>query len=103
MADIGELLVSALSSGCIYGLMALSYLLILRPTGVINFALGEWSMLGAFAAVALGSDLLMPWPNLPHVFGFVLVVLLIGLLGIALTVIVLACVVKFLLDETEVK
>jgi|TARA_R110000868_G_scaffold77073_1_gene221090 hypothetical protein len=29
--------------------------------------------------------------------------LLIGLLGIALTVIVLACVVKFLLDETEVK
>ena len=81
MADIGELLVSALSSGCIYGLMALSYLLILRPTGVINFALGEWSMLGAFAAVALGSDLLMPWLDLPHVFGFVLVVLLIGLLG----------------------
>jgi hypothetical protein len=29
--------------------------------------------------------------------------LLIGLLGIALVVIVLACVVKFLLDETEVK
>ena len=29
--------------------------------------------------------------------------LLIGLLGIALMVIVLACVVKFLLDETEVK
>ena len=29
--------------------------------------------------------------------------LLIGLLGIALTVIVLVCVVKFLLDETEVK
>jgi len=28
---------------------------------------------------------------------------LVGLLGIALTVIVLACVVKFLLDETEVK
>jgi hypothetical protein len=28
---------------------------------------------------------------------------LIGLLGIALVVIVLACVVKFLLDETEVK
>jgi len=28
---------------------------------------------------------------------------LIGLLGIALTVIVLACVIKFLLDETEVK
>lgn len=28
---------------------------------------------------------------------------LIGLLGIALVVIVLVCVVKFLLDETEVK
>jgi hypothetical protein len=29
--------------------------------------------------------------------------LLVGLIGIAITVIVLACAIKFLLDETEVK
>ncbi len=81
MAEIGELLVSAVAAGSIYGLMALAYLLIIRPTGVINFALGEWAMLGAFAAVALGSDLLIPALHLPHVFSFVLVVVVIGLLA----------------------
>ena len=50
MADLLELLVSAAASGCIYGLVALAYLLVLRPTGVINFASGEWAMMGAFAA-----------------------------------------------------
>lgn len=81
MAEIGELLVSAVASGCIYGLMALSYLLIIRPTGVINFALGEWAMLGAFAAVALGSDLLVPALQLPHFVSLVLVIVVIAAIG----------------------
>lgn len=81
MAEIGELLVSAFASGCIYALMALSYLLIIRPTGVINFALGEWAMLGAFAAVALGGDLLLPVLELPHFVSLILVIAAIGLLG----------------------
>lgn len=81
MGEIGELLVSAVASGSIYGLMALSYLLIIRPTGVINFALGEWAMLGAIAAVALGSDLLVPALQLPHFVSLVLVVVVIGALG----------------------
>jgi branched-chain amino acid transport system permease protein len=34
--DFLELVVGATASGCIYGLVALSYLLITRPTGVIN-------------------------------------------------------------------
>lgn len=81
MSEIGELLVSALAAGSIYGLMALSYLLIIRPTGIINFALGEWAMLGAFAAVALGSDLLVPWLNLPHVVSLFGVIVVIGVVG----------------------
>lgn len=60
MTDLLELLVSASASGCIYGLMALAYLLVLRPTGVINFASGEWAMLGAFVAVVLASSLGLP-------------------------------------------
>jgi branched-chain amino acid transport system permease protein len=53
MADLLELLVSATASGCIYGLVALTYLLVLRPTGVINFASGEWAMMGAYAAYVI--------------------------------------------------
>lgn len=80
-AELGELLVSAISAGCIYGLMALSYLLIIRPTGIINFAVGEWAMLGAFAAVALASDLLLPSLGLPYIVSLFAVIVLIGLLG----------------------
>jgi branched-chain amino acid transport system permease protein len=60
MADLLELLVSASASGCIYGLMALAYLLVLRPTGIVNFAVGEWAMIGAFAAVVLSARLGLP-------------------------------------------
>ncbi|HEX2566856.1 MAG TPA: branched-chain amino acid ABC transporter permease [Burkholderiales bacterium] len=53
MQDFLELAVSAAASGCIYGLIALAYLLVLRPTGIINFAIGEWAMVGAFAGYLL--------------------------------------------------
>lgn len=61
MADFLELLVSAAASGCIYGLVALAYLLITRPTGVINFAVGEWAMVGAFGAVVLLTQAELPY------------------------------------------
>jgi branched-chain amino acid transport system permease protein len=50
MSDLLELAVSAVATGSIYGLVALAYLIVLRPTGIINFAVGEWAMMGAFAA-----------------------------------------------------
>ena len=53
MRDFLELSVSAAASGCIYGLVALAYLLMIRPTGIINFAVGEWAMLGAFGGYVL--------------------------------------------------
>lgn len=53
MRDFLELSVSAAASGCIYGLVALGYLLMIRPTGIINFAVGEWAMLGAFGGFVL--------------------------------------------------
>lgn len=53
MRDFLELAVSAAASGCIYGLVALAYLLMIRPTGIINFAVGEWAMLGAFGGFVL--------------------------------------------------
>ena len=70
MSDFLELVVGATASGCIYALVALSYLLITRPTGVINFAVGEWSMVAAFGAFVLLSRLELPYP-----IGMALVVL----------------------------
>jgi len=48
LRDFLELAVSATASGCVYGLIALAYLLMIRPTGIINFAVGEWAMVAAF-------------------------------------------------------
>ena len=57
LQDFLELAVSATASGCIYGLVALAYLLMIRPTGIINFAVGEWAMVGAFGGFLLLSQL----------------------------------------------
>jgi branched-chain amino acid transport system permease protein len=62
LQDFLELAVSATASGCIYGLVALAYLLMIRPTGIINFAVGEWAMLGAFGGVLLLTRLEWPYP-----------------------------------------
>jgi branched-chain amino acid transport system permease protein len=53
LQDFLELAVSATASGCVYGLIALAYLLMIRPTGIINFAVGEWAMVGAFGGFLL--------------------------------------------------
>jgi branched-chain amino acid transport system permease protein len=81
MGDIGELIVSATQAGCLYGLVALAYLLIIRPTGVINFSLGEWCMLAAFGAVAVTTQLLVPAFAVPFALGFVIVLVLLGVFG----------------------
>lgn len=62
MNDFLELIVSATASGCVYGLVALGYLLITRPTGIINFAVGEWAVLGAFGGFVLLSRWELPYP-----------------------------------------
>ena len=62
MQDFLELTVSAAASGCIYGLIALAYLLMIRPTGIINFAVGEWAMVGAFGGYLLLSEFEWPYP-----------------------------------------
>lgn len=62
MNDFFELIVSATASGCVYALVALSYLLITRPTGIINFAVGEWAMLAAFGGFLALSRFEVPYP-----------------------------------------
>jgi branched-chain amino acid transport system permease protein len=75
LQDFFELAVSAAASGCVYGLLALAYLLMIRPTGIINFAVGEWAMVAAFGGFLLLSKYEWPYPvGMAAVLGFMLLV-----------------------------
>ena len=52
MNDIVHLTVTGLAQGCAYGLIALGFVLIYKATEVVNFAHGEFMMLGAFTVLA---------------------------------------------------
>jgi len=75
LQDLLELAVGAAASGCIYGLIALAYLLMIRPTGIINFAVGEWAMVAAFGGHLLLSRYEWPYAlGMAAVIGFMMVV-----------------------------
>jgi branched-chain amino acid transport system permease protein len=75
LQDFLELAVSATASGCIYGLIALAYLLMIRPTGIINFAVGEWAMVAAFGGYVLLTKYELPYPlGMGIVLAFMLLV-----------------------------
>ncbi len=54
---VGQLLFAGLSIGGVYALVALGFVMIFRATNVVNFAQGEFAMLGAYALVALWQGL----------------------------------------------
>jgi branched-chain amino acid transport system permease protein len=56
-----QLLISGLSQGCIYGLIALGFVLIYKATETVNFAQGELMMLGAFAGLAATTLMGLPY------------------------------------------
>src|ERR1700693_5544728 len=56
-----QLLFTGLGVGSIYALVALGFALIYRATNVVNFAQGDFAMLGAFAMVVLCIDLGLPY------------------------------------------
>ena len=53
MAILGQLAFTGLAIGGVYALIALGIVLIYRATNVVNFAQGEFCMLGAYALVFL--------------------------------------------------
>jgi branched-chain amino acid transport system permease protein len=56
-----QLLFTGIGVGSIYALVALGFVLIYRATNVVNFAQGDFAMLGAFAMVVLAIDLELPY------------------------------------------
>ena len=51
--EILQLLIIGVSQGCVYGLIALGFVLIYKATEMVNFAQGDMMMLGAFIAFSL--------------------------------------------------
>ena len=47
-----QLIISGIAQGCIYGLIALGFVLIYKATETVSFAQGELMMLGAFGGLA---------------------------------------------------
>jgi branched-chain amino acid transport system permease protein len=74
--ELAQQVLSGLAQGCVYGLIALGFVLIYKATEAVNFAQGEMLMLGAFGCLAL-----MRFAGLPFAVAAVLAVAGMGALG----------------------
>jgi branched-chain amino acid transport system permease protein len=75
-ASLLQYLISGLTVGSTYGLTALGFTIIFNTTGIINFAQGEFVMLGGMLAVILGQVLGLSL--VPAVLGAVVLTTLAG-------------------------
>ena len=61
-----QLIIGGIAQGCIYGLIALGFVLIYKATETVSFAQGELMMLGAFCGLVLMTMLGFPyWMAVP--------------------------------------
>ena len=79
MSEFLQVLVSGLSKGCVFGLIALGFVLIYKATEMLNFAQGEVMMVGAFLAFLFVNQL-----QLPFLAGFALTIVAMLVFGMAL-------------------
>lgn len=61
MSQLLQLLISGLILGVIYALIAVGYIIVYNITGIINFAQGEFVMLGALTGVTFYTALFPLW------------------------------------------
>ncbi len=78
MEQLVQLLFAGLGTGSIYALVALGFNIIFKATSALNFAQGEWVMVGGMVAATLVTARV---PLLPAVVAAVLVAMLLGLLS----------------------
>ena len=60
--DYVQLIVTGIANGCVYGLVALGFVLIYKATEMVNFAQGDLMMFGAFIAFTLSTEANLPYP-----------------------------------------
>lgn len=73
-----QVLFSGLAVGSIYALVSLGLVLIIRTTNVVNFAQGDFAMLGAYAMLTMFTVL-----KLPYFVSILLALVVMGIFGIA--------------------
>lgn len=73
-----QLIVSGLANGCVYGLIALGFVLIYKAAEQVNFAQGDMMMLGAFVALGVCNESYLGLPFWVACFGAVLAMALVG-------------------------
>ncbi len=83
-ARLLQLVVNGAAAGCIYGLIALGFVLIYKATEMVNFAQGDIMMLGGFFAFSLIAHF-----GLNYWVGALLAILATAALGFALDAVVL--------------
>jgi branched-chain amino acid transport system permease protein len=79
MSAMLQLIFGGISQGCIYGLIALGFVLIYKATETISFAQGELMMVGAFGALLLTKSL-----GFTYVLAVLTAVVALALLGLML-------------------
>jgi branched-chain amino acid transport system permease protein len=84
ISELIQYIISGIAIGCIYGLVALGFVLIYKATEVVNFAQGELMMLGAFIAYTF-----ITFMDLPYWIAFLFTVVFMGLFGLLLDRVVL--------------
>lgn len=87
MADAArliQLIVNGAASGCIYGIIALGFVLIYKATELVNFAQGDIMMLGGFAAFSF-----ITWFHLNYWIGALLAIGVTAAFGYLLDVVVI--------------
>jgi branched-chain amino acid transport system permease protein len=72
-----QILFSGLAIGAVYSLVALGFVLIIRATNVVNFAQGDFAMLGAFAMMTMLQGL-----HLPYWLGLILTLVVMAAFGV---------------------
>ncbi len=76
--ELIQLVICGIATGCVYGLVALGFVLIYKATEGVNFAQGDMMMLGAFVALGLvNSD----YSALPFIPGVILAAAIMGGVG----------------------
>ncbi len=79
-----QLLVNGVIVGTLYGVVAMSFVLIYKASQVVNFAQGEFLLIGAWVCWWILTDL-----QVPFFFGFLITLVFMFILGVAIQVVVL--------------
>lgn len=75
--EVLQILISGVSQGCVYGLIAMGFVLIYKATEMVNFAQGELMMLGAYLAYTFINIL-----GMSYIPGFIATVISMAIIGV---------------------